>query len=106
MSVNRSVPKAKVRTRSTEASGERITRESVVAETNWTVVNDSAVGVHAARIGTWVHASLVRAGTSYGTVGADHALGPAVRWTANVCRRASAYCLVVVHATLTVRSAR
>lgn len=91
-------------TRSTEASGERISGESVVTETNWTVIDDSAVGVHAARVETRVVALLARASTVQRTVCTDHALGSTVWWTADVRRKTDAHCLIVVHATFAIRT--
>lgn len=57
-----------IRTRSTEAGSEWITRESVVAEANWTVVDDPAIGVHAAGVGARVCTLLAGAGASHRAV--------------------------------------
>lgn len=92
-------------TRCRETGGEWITSESIVAETNGTVIDNPAVGVYSARVGTRVDALLVHASSSQRALGADHALGSAIWWPADVRGEARADCLVVVHATFAVWSA-
>lgn len=97
----------RTRFRSRMTRPERIPDVSPRARANGVVVEDAALGLHAARAGARVHAALVDAGTSWHAVGVGDALGRATElWAAVKAGEAGASALPSHHLALGVGTTR
>ncbi len=87
------------------ASGKGISRESVSATTNRTVIDDLTFGINTAGSGARINAFLIGARFVQITIWADGTFGPA-RWRcANETLQTRTYGLIVVFSTSTIRTA-